>query len=64
MTDDPHDSTWIPPTKRINWCPIHQEDMELCHCGRSEHIDIAGVFVLIVICVIIAILSAVGLAYL
>ena len=35
MTDDPHDSTWIPPTRKVVWCPVHKEDKETCNCYRS-----------------------------
>ena len=36
MSDDPHDATWIPPEKKIVWCPVHQEPMETCDCGRNR----------------------------
>lgn len=50
MIDDPHDSTWIPPTKKVAWCPVHNEDMETCACGRDPDINVlATLFILVII---------------
>ena len=47
MSDDPHDATWIPPEKKIVWCPVHNMDMESCDCGREWPIGAAAVALLI-----------------
>ena len=44
---DPVDATWIPPEKKIVWCPVHQEPAESCECGREQPSCMAFVIVLI-----------------
>jgi len=52
--DDPHDATWIPPTKRIVWCPVHQEDMETCECGRNGG-NVLATLVIIAVTILIVV---------
>jgi hypothetical protein len=54
MTDDPHDATWIPPTKKIVWCAVCKEDMESCDCQRGPTgaaivLTLMGVFATLIV---------------
>ena len=52
---DPVDATWIPPEKKIVWCPVHQQPMESCACGRDW--SPGTTFVALLLVVVIGIVS-------
>ena len=59
MTDDPHDSTWIAPTRKEVWCALHREPMETCPCGRDG--NALGIVLLFAVVCVVTVLAATAL---
>ena len=57
MTDDPHDATWIPYNSKVVRCPVCEDDLETCNCGRFYN----GVILFIVWTGIVALIVMIGL---